>query len=401
MPEILLHYIWWRGLFLSTPQFTTDGRSIDVISIGQHNRDAGPDFTNVHLRIDGQDWIGNVEIHVSSSDWYKHHHDTDRAYDNIILHVVRHADKEVRNSLGDNILQCELQYPMNEDYIARWLREAPTMDNASQMLDCARQLTRDPALLTMGWRQALLINRLQCKQDSIRRLLDILKNDWDQAFYITLAHNFGFHTNGVPFEQLALATPLHHLRKYRNSLLQMTAILLGQSGLLDSLTDEDAPLLRREYAHFRHALNLTPIDGHMWKSARMRPQNFPQTRIRQFATLLHQSEFLFSRAMDARDTDALMALFSVPGMGADSVRLLIINTVIPYLFARGKHEQAVQLLQQLPAENNTIIRQWRTLGQTVQNAADTQALIHLYLTYCTPHRCLNCDVAWEIFRLHP
>ena len=396
MPEILLHYIWQRGIFRAFPQYTTDGRRIEVLSVGKHNTNAGPDFSDVRLLFHSDDrteeWCGNIEIHVSSSDWFKHNHQSDPAYDNIILHVVRKADKVIYNTRGESIVQCELRYPDEQDYLTQLLSDAKLMDSPLATHRCGRFLLQDPSLLTNGWRQTMLQRRLECKKQSIERLLAITHNHWEQAFYVSLAHYFGFHVNGVPFEQLAINTPLACLQKHRNSLKQLTAILLGQSGLL-SQDDE----LYREYAFLQVKFGLQPINAAVWKRGRIRPQNAPETRIRQFAQLLFQSEFLFSKLMDTDDVDDLRQLLTVKGLGRESVDILIINAVIPFKYARGKHKQAVDILLNLPAEKNSIIRQWLDLGQAVKNAADSQALIHLYQTCCQTGQCLNCDVAYQIF----
>lgn len=420
MPEILLHYIWQKGLFLSSKQTTTNGLPIEIISLGQHNIDAGPDFTNVHLRVDGVEWVGNVEIHVKSSDWYKHHHHLDPAYDSVILHVVREADKQVFNTQGEAIVQCELQYTMQQDYLSLMIEDAQRMDSALAIHPCGQQLLHNPQLITEGWKRVLLHHRLECKDAAIRRLLAITHNNWAQAFYISLAHNFGFHVNGIPFEQLAIKTPLTCLQKHHNSLFQLTAILLGQSGLLsaETATTQEQQQLLREYLFLQKKFSLTPVDAATWKFARIRPQNFPTVRIRQFAQLLYQSEFLFSKAMACNridDLEQLLTLRSDPidistqvappiPLGTSSIHILLINTILPYMYAHAKVqndlnriEQIVQLMEEIPAEDNRIIRQWKTLGQRVQSAADTQALIHLYQNYCQPHRCINCDVGYQIF----
>ena len=401
MPEILLHYIWQRELFRSFPQYTTDGRHIDVLSVGVHNTDAGPDFSDVHLRVTDSngkpiDWVGNIEIHVRASDWFKHRHHLDKAYDSVILHVVRDADKQVFNSQGEAIAQCVLQYPTDQDYLSKLVADAHLMDSAYLTHRCANVLLKDPNLLTHGWKQTMLTRRLNCKKDSIRRLLALTTNSWEEAFYISLAHYFGFHTNGIPFEQLAINTPLSCLRKHKDNLLQLTAILMGQSGLLDE-SDE----LYSEYAFLRTKFALQPINPSMWKLGRMHPQNAPVTRIRQFARLFHQSEFLFSKVLEKNNLDELRELFAVDGMGRDSIDVLLINVAVPFKYAHGQVDAAMQLLNAIPAENNRIIRQWRELGQIVQTAADSQALIHLYQTCCQTGQCLNCDVAYQIFLRFP
>ena len=398
MPEIILHYIWEHCLWAGFDQYTTDGKKVEILSVGEHNRDAGPDYSHARIRIDGHEWVGNIEIHVCSSDWTKHHHHLDKAYDNIILHVVRTADKPIYNSKGELVLQCELNYPSDKDYLSALFESAQRMDSAIARIGCAEQLLHDPRLLTEGWRKTLLCKRLECKRASITRLLEITKGSWEHALYISLARNFGFHTNSVPFEELAINTPLSCLQKHRNSLFQLTALLLGQAGLVQE------PELQKEYDFLRVKFGLTPLEGSIWKHARLRPQNSPELRIRQFAQLMHQSENLLSKILDTDDLKELEVLFAVPQMGKSSVDILLINTVIPYKYAYALHqnnpvkaEQALRLMEKIPAENNTIVRQWRVLGQEVKNAADTQALLHLYQNYCQHHECINCEVGYKIF----
>lgn len=398
MPEILLHYIWEHCLWAGFPQQTTDGQPIEIISVGEHNRDSGPDYSHARLRIGGREWVGNIELHIHASDWYKHKHHLDPAYDTIILHVVRDADKQVFNSRGEAVLQCALQYPDDKDYLTGLLTDAMRMDSAEGRIGCAQQLLEEPELLTDGWRKHLLRKRLDCKCASIERLLNITQGSWEHAFYISLARNFGFHTNSVPFEELAIATPLSALRKHRDNLFQLTAMLLGQSGL--PIKDEQ---MQREYEFLRTKFGLTPIDGSMWKLGRIRPQNSPERRIRQFANLLHRSEFLFSKVLDLTDIDDLVELFAQDGLGRSSIDILLINTVVPYKYAyaqlasSGSAQAAMAMMEQIAAEDNTVIRQWRMLGQQVTSAADSQALLHLYQNYCQHHECVNCDVGYRIF----
>lgn len=398
MPEILLHYIWEHCLWAGYPQQTTDGRPIEIISVGEHNRDAGADYSHARIRINGIELVGNVELHIHSSDWYHHNHHLNRAYDNIILHVVRDADKQVFNSQGEAIVQCALQYPTDRDYLTNLLTDALRMDSAEERIGCARQLLDDPLLLTEGWRRLLLRKRMDCKLASIRRLLAITQGSWEHAFYISLARNFGFHVNSVPFEELAIATPLSCLRKHSDNLFQLTAMLLGQSGL--PIKDEQ---MAREYAFLRTKFSLTPIDGSLWKQGRLRPQNSPERRIRQFANLLHRSEFLFSRIIEQTDIEALAALFAQESFGRASIDILLINTVIPYKYAYarlrsvGDPQTVLSMMDAIAPEDNTIIRQWRMLGQQVRSAADSQALLHLYQNYCQHHECVNCEVGYRIF----
>jgi hypothetical protein len=418
MPEILLHYIWQQRLWSGFEQTTTDGLSVEIISTGQYNKNAGPDFSNAHVRIGQQDWIGNIEIHIHASDWYKHKHHTDGAYDNTILHIVCVADKDIENTRGEKIPQCELRYPADRDYMSEWLVHAQEMQMPVYHIECSHQLQSDASLMTEGWKKTLLLKRLECKRQSILQLLSITQNSWTHAFYISLAHNFGFHTNGIAFETLAIQTPLSCLLKHRDSLFQVTAILLGQSGLLnaDTAIDGERKALWNEYEFLSKKFSLTPMHASLWKKARMRPQNAPEVRIRQFAQLIHHSEFLFSKLIQAQDIDTMVDILQVevqdtdtrislsPKLGRKSIEILLINTIIPYQYAYAIAQQKVkndatvlQLMEAIPAEDNSIIRQWKMLGQTIHSAADTQALIHLYQNYCQPHQCYNCQVGYQIF----
>ena len=399
MPEILLHYIWEHCLWAGLEQHTTDGKSVEILSVGEHNRDSGPDYSHARVKIADHEWIGNIEIHVCSSDWIKHHHHLDSAYDSVILHVVRTADKPIYNSRGELVPQCELQYPSDKDYLNGLFEAAQQMDSAISRIGCAEQLIHDPGLLTEGWRRTLLRKRLECKRASIERLLVITKGSWEHALYISLARNFGFHTNSLPFEQLAINTPLSIIQKHRNNLFQLTALLIGQAGLI---TDEKEA---KEYDFLRTKFGLTPLDGNIWKHARMRPQNSPELRIHQFAQLMYLSEALLSKILDINHLKDLESLFAVDKMGKGSVDILLINTVIPYKYAYALHrnnvaeaDKAMELMELIPAENNTIVRQWRILGQQIKNAADTQALLHLYQNYCQHHECINCEVGYQIFQ---
>jgi len=355
--------------------------------MGHHNKNAGPDFTDVHLLIDGIELIGEVEIHMDSRSWYEHHHDTDPSYNHILLHVVRHASQPVYNTLGQLLPQMELQYNSEQDYIDEMLNDALAMDSAMVVHYCSERLMADPNLITQGWKETMLNQRLNWRCESIERLLRITHNDWRQVFYICLARAFGFHINSVPMELLALSTPLNVLAKYRNHLPQLSALLLGQAGLLG----KDDSLLK-EYQYLSHKHELVPIDATLWRMGRLRPHNQPRVRILQMAQLIHLSECLLSKCFDTLDIKKLQQLFIPTQMGLNSINSLLINVVVPFVYARGQRQKALQLLRQMPSENNRIIRQWEMVGQQVTSAADSQALLHLFQTYCESKQCFRCEV---------
>lgn len=422
MPEVFLQYIWQKALFRSLPQHCEDGREVEVVDVGSLNRNAGPDFSAAVIRIGDETWAGNVEIHVQSSDWYKHKHHQDSAYDSVILHVVKQIDKPVFTSQGRQVVQMELQYGNEEEALLKMLRERVPM--------CAQTIARRPSIMQTEWKWALLSERLMCKKNAIDQLLSLTQNDWQQAFYITLAHNFGFHTNGLPFELTARLTPLASIRKHKHSLLQLEALLMGQSGLLteNTATDEYSRRLWTEYQFLQKKFTLQPIDGSMWKMARMRPQNFPHIRLAQFAAILFYTESLLGQILTPLSLKEYRQLFAVAAspywqthyrfghelpakegkqrgaIGGATIDLILINTVVPYLYAWGiaHHQESViqqagELLQHLPAEKNSIVTNWKQLGLSVRSAADSQAYLQLHHSYCLQERCLSCDIGFQIF----
>ena len=416
MPENLLHFIWQQKLFMRFEQFTTEGMKVEVIDTGRHNTDGGPDFFNAKIRIGEQIWVGNVEIHINSSDWYKHHHDSDTAYDNVILHVVLNADTQVRTTSGEIIPQCQLRFPQSvkEKYL-QWLV-------SDKFAACHDDIKNIPNIYIEDWKTSLLADRLLKKSKAIHDILSLYHNNWEETFYIVMAHYFGFHTNGAPFEMTAKSLPLSYIGKHRDNLFQIEALLFGQAGMLADNGEHDTYYteLRHEYNFLQNKFQLTPIDGSMWKFLRMRPDNFPTVRIAQFAALLHKSDHLFATLLGASDIEELQQIidvnaseywdthykFDTPSikrtkhLGINAINTIIINVVVPFLFAYGlEHdmppyqERAEILLDNIPYEKNSIISNWKETGINVKSAADSQALIHLHEYYCTDKRCLHCRVA--------
>lgn len=414
----MLHYIWQQKLFAQTNLLSTEGAAIEVIDVGKYNTDGGPDFFNAKIKIDQTIWAGNVEIHCASSDWKRHGHSTDKAYDTVILHVVAQCDADVQRVDGEKIPQLVLTYPatIEESYEA--------LLTAQKWVACADKIADVHPLFINGWKNALLTERLLSKSDAIHQLLANNNNHWEEAFYVTLARSFGFGTNSQAFEQLAQSVPLLALAKHKNDLLQIEALFYGQSGLLPAdATDAYVAQLQQEYRLLKVKFNLQPMDGSLWKLLRLRPENFPHIRIAQFAGLVQRSSKLFSKIIDKPTLENLQSLFEVEAsdywrthyvftkeckvrkknLGRLSVMGLLINTVVPFLFcyAHNKDNQslkdiAIELLETLPAEKNAIVDGWRKLDQRIDNAYDSQAFIHLKKNYCDDKKCLRCRIGHKV-----
>lgn len=416
MKESILHYFWQFRLFSIQELKTTDGQSVEVIDVGKPNTDAGPDFFNAKLKIGDTYWAGNVEIHNESSDWLKHHHHKDKAYDNVILHVVGLADMDIFRTSGEKIFQLELIVP---EYIQKNYEE---LLNAKKWIPCEDKIGLLPPFLMSSWKNALLIERLERKSLDIEQLLEQTTNHWEEAFYISLARSFGFGTNSQAFEMLAKSLPVNLLAKHKDDLRLIEALLFGQAGFLEEEpVDEYQKFLKKEFFFLRSKYKLTPIEASNWKLLRLRPDNFPHIRLAQFASLIHNSTKLFSKIIlteKIRDLKELFVVevsdywknhflfgtkspFSRKKIGKNSIDVLIINTVVPFLFMHAKRnggdvEKSLELLEHIPAENNSIIRNWSKLGFPSKNALDSQAYLQLKKNYCDEKKCLQCRVGHKL-----
>ncbi|MBJ2188503.1 MAG: DUF2851 family protein [Muribaculaceae bacterium] len=421
--EMLLQYLWEHRLWDYGSLKTIDGRRVNVIDQGRRNQDSGPDFFNAKIEIDGHIWAGNVEIHVRASDWHRHGHHADRAYDSVILHVVGHSDAEVRRPDGQPIPQLELPY--TPDYRSRY---DAMVNNTVDRLACSRHLYGFSPIHITDWITALGHERLYAKVERVNSALGRLDGDWQAAAYVTLARALGFSTNSDAFERVAYATPLRCLLKHRSDRRLLEATLFGQAGFLATAgNDPEHPGyvddLRADYGFMKAKYGLSAPESPGWKMARMRPPNLPHRRIAALAAIIADG-FRFGSAFshvtnqaDARNlftteitgywathyTFGPSSAYVPRAFSPDSVTSLIINAVVPLLYAYGvyfgddsKTAAAVELLQSLPPENNSVTRIFTDQGIPCDDAFSSQALIQLRRAYCEPRKCLYCRIGHRI-----
>ena len=414
MKEDFLHFIWKHRLFKNDSLFTTAGESVEIIYIGQHNTDAGPDFLNAKIKIGGTLWAGNVEIHRRASDWARHIHHEDKSYDSVVLHVVKIDDVPVRRSSGQEIPTLLLQYDEGIE------KEYEDWQASADWIACCRKIHLVDDFHVRHFLSRLSIERLEQKTNRIKTVLEHSGGNWHKAFYQLLFRAFGFSLNGIPFELLAKSIPFQVIEKQRKSLLYTEALLFGQAGFLNEKSNDDYIIsLQKEYNFLKNKFSLTPIDPQAWKFLRLRPTNFPSIRLAQLAQLLqipcHLSDYLLSvkelslltkqfdvQASGYWDTHFLpdkIAPKSPKKLGLPSVHIIIINMAIPFLFAHGKHfgndencERALRWLEELPPEDNHVLREWCALGIKPSNAFYSQALLQLKSMYCDKKRCLHCAI---------
>lgn len=421
--EDFLHYLWKFRLFNQQELQTIDGESLEIISVGFHNQHAGPDFENARIRIGSHTWAGNIEIHIRSSDWERHGHQQDLAYDSVILHVVYEADAPVLRPNGTEISQLSLHQLISPSLIHRYKQ----LMEGLNWIPCEKLITQVDKIHIDTWLSRILIERLEEKSGIILSNLNEYKGSWDDAFYISLARNFGFKTNALPFELLARSLPQNLLAKHKNNPRQIEALIFGQAGFLaENQQDVYFAELKKEYEFLQSKYALRSVDRFVWKYLRLRPYNFPSVRLAQFAALVVKSSHLFSRIVEIEDVKQLSRLFeelpinpywqthfrvgnpsvqSSKQMGRQSIHNVLINTVATSLFAYGRQmgqqkytERALALLESIPAETNQVLSRFNSMGLRVDKADVSQALMQLKSTYCDAKKCLNCGIGIKLMK---
>ncbi|MFO8235623.1 MAG: DUF2851 family protein [Bacteroidales bacterium] len=420
IPEDFIHYLWKYKLYCKQNLFTESEEKVEIIENGWHNKDSGPDFFNAKIKIGETLWAGNVEIHKRSSDWYHHKHHLDKAYDNVILQVVLENNGQTKRTNGTVIPTLTLNF---DDKLYNNYMKLLSNEN---WIPCEQELSYIDHFTINFWLDKLTIERLMNKYDEITGSLKTNNNNWETTFYHKLAKNFGFKVNSIPFELLAQSLPIEYLAKHKDNKFQIEALLFGQAGFLQGNMSNDEYYLKlcREYNYLKKKFNLRPINKHIWKFSKLRPSNFPTIRIAQFAEIIYNSKKLFSKILEAENIQYIHNLFDIKlsgywtehytfqkasktkknkKLGKSAINTVIINTVIPFLFIYGERKnkqgyknKALNFLNQLPPENNSIIKKWKKLNIIPESAYQSQALIQLKNIYCKNKKCLECQIGKKI-----
>lgn len=415
MDEHFLHYVWNHQKFDKQNLSLTNGEALTVFAKGFHNQDSGPDFEEGRVKIGEIEWVGSIEIHIRSSDWDKHFHSKDEAYENVVLHVVWSHDKEIVIG-GTPVPTLELQSRVQPDLLHKY----QAYKSSSTSIPCHSQLANAPDLIYQNMLDRVLVERLETKAALILEILDQTKNDWEEATYQTLARNFGFATNRPAFESLARILPFQVLKKNLHNTKGAEAIIFGQAGFLNDAVDEYQSELRKEYQFLTSKFTLRdPLPKSAWKFGKMRPANFPTVRLAQFAALLQQNANLFSSIVSVSKPKDLIRSFRIEykaywsahydfgksrkkpskGPGISTLDNLIINSVSPILAAYCKYtgdhdymDRAISLLEAVKPEANRYTREWTKIGKISRSAFESQAQIQLIRYYCEKRKCLDCNI---------
>ena len=415
--ERLLQYIWQFQYFNRQELTTVQGESLQIIQQGKYNSNQGPDFLESKLIVGGITWAGNVELHIKTSDWDKHAHNDDENYRNIILHVVWEHDINDYTFLPLIALKDRVSKMLLEQYES-WMQQ-------QRFIPCENQLTNVHPLIWTGWKERLVVERLERKSEYILQLLEQSKQHWEEVSWWMIARNFGIKVNADSFENIARSLPVLILSKHKNQVLQLEALLFGQAGLLNGRFKESYPImLQREFKFLKRKYSLPSIQPPL-HFLRMRPSNFPTIRLAQLAKLVHSSNHLFSAIKEKETLDEIKQLFNVVAndywhyhyrfdeateflpkqLGDMMLNNIVINSVVPLLFSYGHfHHDAVikarasDWLEKTVAESNSIVSRWKATGIKIINAHDTQALIELRSQYCEHKRCLDCAIGCSILK---
>lgn len=396
---------------------TEEGSPVQIVDPGYRNTNSGPDFLEAKIRIGEQLWAGNLEIHVRTSDWLRHGHQHDKAYRNVVLHVVYEHDCHV-NDIPILVLKGHFNESLYNQY--------HELVSAQRWIACERRLGEIQTITKTSWMERMAIERLQEKAKTVERLLKTKKYDWEDTLYCLLLRYFGMKVNNEAFETLASLLPFKTLLKHADHLVQLEAMLFGCAGFLEINSDEEYPqLLQREYEVMKAKFNLLTMPVERWKFMRMRPVNFPTVRLAQLAQIIHRHGPLFSKIKEAATVEELKSLFKVQAsdywnthfrfsvtgptkqkhLGESITNVLIINAIVPLLFCYGKFhkeerycEHALRLLEQTAAEDNTIVRHYADHSMAPSDALQSQALLQLYHSYCQRKRCLECGIGIILLR---
>jgi Protein of unknown function (DUF2851) len=423
MEEQLLHFIWHRKLFNHHDLETTTGEAVEIFHYGFPNQDQGPDFLQARIQIGEQLWAGHVEIHIRSSAWFLHMHEQDSHYNNVILHVVWEEDQPVFTQDGFKVPCIALANRVDSALLDRYRH----LMNNEEWIPCASSLMTVPDIIRSSWLQRLMAERLEHKTDAILRILSRCNQHWEQVFFVLLLRQLGAPANSDAMEELGIRTPISLIRKHGDRIDQIEAILFGTAGMLQKeLNDPYILHLKKEFDFLRKKYDLQPMPALRWKFMRMRPAHFPTIRIAQTAKMVAENNHFISLIEHQVSAKEWIRLFSVKPhdafwqdhyhfvtstppvskqLGKNTAMALVINVVSPIMFVYGKHqgmtelkERAIFLLEEMPAEKNSIISGWQACGWNVDDAGQTQALLHLKKNYCDKRRCLHCAVGMQVIR---
>lgn len=411
MKEDFIYYLWENRL-LSKELLTTNGEKVSILSVGNRNHDAGADYNNVRLKIGNTLWAGQVEMHVYASDWYKHNHHNDQSYNNVILHVVYEYDTD---RIKIPTLEIKDKFDQSLYYSYK------TFVSSKSWIPCGDFLRGVQDFTMISWFDRMLVEHLEMECNSLDFKLQNNHYDWEQTFYQRLMRYFGLKVNNDSFEYLSKILPLRLLLRHIDNEIYLNSMLFGCAGFLENDFKEEYPLLlKREFYVLRSKYDLRVMPTSNWKFLRLRPPNFPTIRIAQLAKIIIRNGAMFSKIIACDSIEDLFQLFDIEIdsywddhfkfdkiskskqkklLGTTAINSILINAIVPMIFQYGRYhtsddykEKSISFLENIEAEDNVIIRNFKRSGVFFNNASQTQAALYMYKNYCRRRRCLECRI---------
>lgn len=423
--EDFLQLVWKYQYFDRKNLTTTDGQAFEILQAGHSNALEGPDFRNASVVIGGITFHGHVEVHRQASEWKQHAHDADPAYNPVVLHLVWENDRQVYRQDGTPMPTVELK---GKIYLDIWRNYQQLLDFQLN-LPCAHAMATVPEILRFSASEKALVERLHEKSQEVLAVLQTTKGNWEETAYRWLFRCFGYHTNRLPMEELGQLLPYTLLKRHREQLQHLEAMLLGQAGLLpENSEDPYVQQLKKDHDFYQKKYGWsTHLSRQHWTFLGARPANFPTLRLAQLATVLVQAPHLLSTILDeSGDLSTFRKIVQSPpspywrqhytfgkpsskttsnGLSEQSMQLLVINFVLPIWFAYGEFhdqeewkERCFSLLQSLPAEQNYVLRKFVSHAWKPSTAFDSQGMLELYRRYCSTQKCLSCKIGQSLVR---
>ncbi len=419
MNEKLLQYLWNYKIFTHFNFQDVEGVSIEVLDFGKWNHDAGPDFYLAKIRIGNITLVGNIELHVKTSDWNHHHHENNSDFDNLILHVVYENDQEIVSLKNKNITTLELKNYISLPTLSRYQQ----LNENNKFIPCENIF--DVQKIPFHFAEESVLNKLQEKSWEIKKSLVQYKNDYEAVLFHYLAYNFGLSINAEIFKEIAESIDFKVIQKIRNNNLQLEVLLFGYSGWLENPQDENMKKWKSEFEFLQSKFNIQK-KKYSPKFLRLRPQNFPTIRFSQLANLYHQHQNVFSKLVQAKNIQEIFTILNEiqaseywnthfnfgkistqdypKKLSKDFIHSIIINTILPFKYSYQKfineeaHDEIIEMYKQISAEKNTIISEWKNIGFQASNSLESQAFLYHYKHFCVQKKCLNCGICFKLLK---
>lgn len=419
LSEKLLQFLWNYKIFTTSDFKDLDGNFIEILDYGKWNQDSGPDFLMAKIKMNNLTLVGNIELHLKSSDWIFHRHQNNPEYENIILHLVFQNDLEIKELADKNIPTIELKNYIDEALILKYQQ----LSEVSNFIACEKIIK--PENIPFYFSEEQLLKKLDEKSIEIEHSLERFKNDYEAVLFHYLAYAFGLKINADIFKELAESIDFMIINKIKQNAIHLEALFFGLSGWLEHPKDEKMIIWKREFDFLKakYKINNTIFRP---KFLRLRPPNFPTIRLSQFANLYHQQPNLFSKIIKARDIHSLLKIFenvkaseywdnrfnfgkeasliSEKFLSKSFVELLLINAILPLKYTYHKYYQEdiageiLEFYRKISSEENMITKNWKSLKIPIKNGLESQAFIYHYKNFCEAKKCLNCSIGIKLLK---